>query len=504
MHPLLAALITGLGYMFGAWVGATFTITDSGIAVLWPANAVLLSAFLLLPGSRWWLLATVAFGAELLVSTSAMFPLWAAAGFGVVNVSESALAAFLILRWSGSPFAFDRINNAARFLLFGPLLSSALAAVPGALIYVALQQDGSTYFSHWRLWWFGDALGLLLLTPLLIGIIRFVQGGLPVFKWHRLSEFILLCTMLIVIGPLFLEQSSGRYFEYYLTPVLMLPFGIWAAIRMGVPGAVIVVALVAALAVDSLVSGNYPYAVENPQYAVWLTQELLAIFAIVSVGLAVLLTEIGRQNAEMEKRIEERTESLQTANDALNAANNRLHQLASMDFLTGITNRRYFYENAERILQRCRLEQSTVSVIMFDLDHFKKINDRYGHETGDGVLKSVTAPVVNTLRPLDVFSRTGGEEFLVLLPSVCIEEATRIAERIRHGLEIAEINVGEIRISVTASLGVAQWDGNESLQQLISRVDEAMYEAKHAGKNCVRVAANLVVQQEQQLWEKTQ
>lgn len=488
MHPLIAALIAGLGYMFGAWVGTTYTITDTGIAVLWPANAVLLSAFLLLPRSHWLLLAVVAFCAELIVST-ATFPLWAAAGFGMVNTSESALAAFLILRWSGVPFAFDRINNAGRFLLFGPLLASAVAAVPGALIYVALLQDGNAYLSHWQLWWFGDALGLLLFTPLLIGLIRFLQNGIPTVNWLRLAEFLLLCGILILVGPLFLQQADGSYFEFYLTPVLMLPFGVWAAARMGVPGAVVVVALIAALAVNSLVAGNSAYAASNPQYAVWLTQELLAIVTVVSVGLAVLLAEIRQQNTTLEKRIEERTESLLAANTALNAANDRLQQLASLDFLTGITNRRYFYENAERVLQRCRQEKSTASVIMFDLDHFKHINDQYGHETGDAVLRSITTPVVNTLRPLDLFSRTGGEEFLVLLPSVQLEEATIIAERIRQSLASASITVAATRISVTASVGVAQWDGTESLQRLITRVDVAMYEAKNGGKNCVKVAA---------------
>lgn len=201
MYPLLAALITGLGYFLGAWVGATFTITDSGIAVLWPANAALLSAFLLLPRSQWWLLAIVAFCVELIVSTSAMFPVWAAAGFGAVNVFESVFAAFLILRWSGPSFAFDRVKSAVKFVLCGPLLASSLAAVPGALIYVALQQDSSEFLSHWRLWWFGDALGLLILTPLLIGVIRFVQHGIPAINWSKLAEFLVLSAVLILLGP---------------------------------------------------------------------------------------------------------------------------------------------------------------------------------------------------------------------------------------------------------------------------------------------------------------
>lgn len=488
MHPLIAALITGIGYLAGAWIGSTFTITSTGIAVLWPANAVLLSGFLLRPRTEWWLLALVAFAAEILVS-GARFPIWAAAGFGVVNLFEVVLAAWLILRWSDVPFAFNRINNAARFLLFGPLIASALAALPGALIYVVLQQDSSALLSHWRLWWFGDAIGLLLLTPLIVGLVRFLQNGIPAINWPRLTEFLVLCVALVFVGPVFLRETTGSYFEFYLTPVLVLPFGIWAAGRMGVPGAVLVVVLIAALAVDSLVGGTYPYAATNPQYAVWLTQELLVVVTIVSVGLAVMLAEIRQQSTWLEQRIGERTRSLLISNQALNEANEKLQQLASQDFLTGITNRRYFYENAERVLQRSRQQQTTVSVIMFDLDHFKKINDAYGHEVGDVVLRAATVPVVNALRPLDLFSRTGGEEFLVLLPAVALEEASAIAERVRQAIASAEFQADANRIKVTVSLGVAEWDGSESLQRLISRVDVAMYEAKHAGRNCVRVAS---------------
>lgn len=482
-------LLVGAAYYLFARFGATYTVLDVGISVLWPANAVLLTAFLIFPPRQWPWMALMTLSAELLVGLP-LFPIAASLAFGFINIFEAALAAWLIRRSMTGPFDFDRVASASRFLVFGPLLASCLAGLMGASVYVWLGQNVSSYWSLWRLWWFGDALGLLLMTPLLVALWRFVGRGVPTFRPWRLLELVALWGVLLVVAPMAFQPWSGDVQEFNLTPIVLLPLGIWAAIRFGVLVTVATLVLIAGLAISYLTNDVYPFSSSSPQDAVWLTQEFLAILAMVSIGLSVLLAEIRQQNLELERRIVERTSSLAQANAELNAANERLQTLVSTDFLTGIANRRSFEENGMRIMQQMRRESTPVSAIMFDLDHFKNVNDVLGHDAGDLVLRDIVAPVTSVLRPLDLFCRYGGEEFLVLLPGADLEEAASIAERIRHTIEDLEVQYRQECIRVTVSLGVAQWDGTQNLDELVQSADKALYDAKHSGRNCVRLSDN--------------
>lgn len=488
MSALRNMLLVGVVYYAGAWMGANFTVTASGIAVLWPANAVLLTAFLLLPFRQWPFLAVAALGAELLVSYS-IFPLPAATAFGVINLAESALVAWLVRRVNDRPFAFDQVRSALHFVIAGPLLASSLAGVAGAAIYIWLGRDASTYLSLWRLWWFGDALGLLLLTPLFVSFVRYLQSPLPQPDWIRSAEFVLLLVLLILVAPQALTVADFEgALVFHLTPVMLLAFGIYSAIRFGVNGTVIMVGVTAVMAVRQLMQGDYLYGADSAEHAVWLTQEYLAVFAMVSVGLAILLAEMRHQNRLLESRVQQRTQQLAQTNQALVDTNIRLHDLVATDFLTGISNRRFFTDNAQKILQRLRAANAGAAVIMFDLDNFKQINDVFGHEAGDVVLQGLAEPVKSVIRPGDLFSRFGGEEFIILLPEADQEAAMQIAERIRATLAALQLAFGHEKINVTASFGVARWDGDMTLDALISSADSALYRAKNSGRNCVCLA----------------
>lgn len=486
MNHLFARMsIVGSAYYLMALFGTRFTVADVGISVLWPANAVLLTAFLIFPRRQWPWLALMIMAAELLAGYG-LFALSASAAFGLINIFEAALAALLIRHGTTEQFDFDRIASATRFLLLGPVLASCLAGLMGAGVYVWQGQEGSSFWSLWRLWWFGDALGLLLMTPLFVALWRFMGRSMPAFEPWRLLELAALWALLVLVAPLAFEPWGGDVREFNLTPIVLLPLGIWAAIRFGLLVTVATQVLIAGLAINYLVNEVYPLGSSSPQHAVWLIQEFLAILAIVSIGLSVLLAEIRQQNLELEQRIVERTSSLARANDELNAANERLQTLVSTDFLTGIANRRSFDENGVRILQQMKREGAPVSAIMFDLDHFKKVNDVLGHDAGDLVLRGIIDPVTAVLRPLDLFCRYGGEEFLVLLPGADLQEAAAIAERIRQTIEDLEVQYRQESIRVTVSLGVAQWDGTAYLDDLVHAADKALYEAKHSGRNCVR------------------
>ncbi len=163
-----------------------------------------------------------------------------------------------------------------------------------------------------------------------------------------------------------------------------------------------------------------------------------------------------------------------------------LTRLATTDPLTGIANRRRFFECLELEWSRGRRHSRPLSILMFDLDHFKKINDTHGHAVGDSVLKGLCAEANKILRSEDIFARLGGEEFAVILPEIDRKTAEAVAERLRQGLAAVEVAAPEGVIRCTISIGVIQCRlAQESLDVALKRVDDELYRAKRSGRNLV-------------------
>jgi diguanylate cyclase (GGDEF)-like protein/PAS domain S-box-containing protein len=160
---------------------------------------------------------------------------------------------------------------------------------------------------------------------------------------------------------------------------------------------------------------------------------------------------------------------------------------AATDPLTSLNNRRGFGSLAQRAYEQAARYGHPLSVLMLDIDHFKRVNDEFGHAVGDQVLRSVAYTCLTTLRAVDVVGRYGGEEIAMLLPETDTEQARRVAERLRRILAQTAIATDGGRISITVSLGVATAMHTErpSLEALINRADQALYRAKHAGRNLV-------------------
>jgi diguanylate cyclase (GGDEF)-like protein len=164
-----------------------------------------------------------------------------------------------------------------------------------------------------------------------------------------------------------------------------------------------------------------------------------------------------------------------------------LQRLATTDTLTGILNRRQFFVLGEQEVERSRRYSRELALLLYDIDHFKKVNDTFGHQAGDIVLRELAKLVHAQLRKNDLEGRVGGEEFAILLPETSISEAVVLAERIREIIESVAINIGETSLHITASFGVASVEEADiSLDSVYKRADSALYEAKNAGRNCVR------------------
>lgn len=167
-----------------------------------------------------------------------------------------------------------------------------------------------------------------------------------------------------------------------------------------------------------------------------------------------------------------------------------LIQLARHDPLTGTANRRYFFERAEQEFMRSRRYQAPLSITLIDVDHFKHINDQYGHAAGDEVLKLLSQKISALLREHDLLARIGGEEFAILMPSTGLAGAALMAERLRLAIAEEASAVAGLMLHLRFSAGVTQLkDQDQSIEDCLRRADEAMYKAKQAGRDRVEACA---------------
>ena len=170
----------------------------------------------------------------------------------------------------------------------------------------------------------------------------------------------------------------------------------------------------------------------------------------------------------------------------LRAATRELERLAATDPLTGAFNRRRFLEVGNAELRRSKRYKKTFSVLMLDIDHFKVVNDTYGHSIGDTALKETVTVIQNAMRAQDILGRLGGEEFAVLVPESHAEDAAALAERIRASIAQIVIDTPDEPLSFTMSIGVSEGDNDDdSVDDALTRADKALYDAKEQGRNQV-------------------
>lgn len=179
---------------------------------------------------------------------------------------------------------------------------------------------------------------------------------------------------------------------------------------------------------------------------------------------------------------------LEAVNKELLQVQDELRRQANTDSLTKLPNRRCFFDNLYKEVARYERSKNVFALILVDIDHFKKVNDLFGHTVGDAVLRSFAGLLLQEMREIDVVGRTGGEEFGVLLPDTTLENATVTAERIRQHVFETPMDVGELGVSITFSAGIVTMEKDETADSLYQRADIALYRAKSAGRNRVEIA----------------
>lgn len=238
------------------------------------------------------------------------------------------------------------------------------------------------------------------------------------------------------------------------------------------------VAAIVSIAVAALVATDVPPGETvldgGALVAVWLSRGVGAVLIAACAGGIVWLYPAIRRDARERGRLARESKSYL--------------QAALTDPLTGLQNRRYFDDALSEYMREFSAIGRPLGMMIVDLDHFKSVNDTYGHDNGDLVLRAVSLCLLQHTRYHDVLARIGGEEFAIILPNTDASGLGKIAERIRHAIADLPIVLNETRVHVTASFGTAVWDGKEEAKSLFKRADRNLYAAKSGGRNRVIAA----------------
>ncbi|HOJ63161.1 MAG TPA: diguanylate cyclase [Spirochaetota bacterium] len=193
-----------------------------------------------------------------------------------------------------------------------------------------------------------------------------------------------------------------------------------------------------------------------------------------------------RREELLNKKILERTMEIKAAKEQIEELNKILKYASTHDELTTLYNRAAIFDFLENDINRIKRIKTHISLLMFDIDFFKNINDTYGHTVGDEILRSLSLLIKNHIREIDLMGRYGGEEFLIILPDTNLQEAAIMAERILNLVRCYEFQTSKGPINLTISIGIAEYKEGETIDQFIERVDQKLYEAKNSGRNCIK------------------
>ncbi len=215
--------------------------------------------------------------------------------------------------------------------------------------------------------------------------------------------------------------------------------------------------------------------------------EVLQLFALSATFLQ--FSGLGEYIGGLRDKVKEKNKELEARNGDLTRALQRIEELAMRDELTGVFNRRYLMETIRTEKHRCERTGSAFAICILDVDHFKHVNDTYGHLAGDRVLQTIATTASDALRQTDYFGRYGGEEFALVLTGTRVEGAMITAERVRRRIEALEFPDISADLKVTVSIGIADLRHNEDTELTFKRADDALYRAKEAGRNRCLAAA---------------
>lgn len=326
----------------------------------------------------------------------------------------------------------------------------------------------SLLYESGSVWKAALPLRLSLFCSTLVGLIFLTKVKKPpVYDW---STLLMICSAYVHVFALNhlqpLSQYAGLDYLLVLSIYLLVPIRLRFRLSSSV-----------AFSLGNIAMYSIYFFTQSPPFPLSQLIVIISSFLLAN-GLGVWFS--CQIYSHRRHQYEAQTRSLELRKDLI--------QNALFDQLTGVANRRHFFQVAEEEFERFSRYNRTFSLLMLDLDHFKEVNDKYGHPVGDKVLKELADTILRSKRDNDLFGRLGGEEFALLLPETNLSGATEIAVRLRRACHMLGVP-GHMEIRVTVSIGVTQVRSEDTgFDDVLSRVDETLYQAKNNGRDRVEVA----------------
>jgi integral membrane sensor domain MASE1 len=291
-------------------------VTPENVVVVWLPNAVLLAALLRFRGQRGPLLAALTFTSDVLANL-VPFPWYEAVLLSVVNLLE-VVVTYLLMRHHRASFRLQRVQDLVTFILAGPVFGALMAGLLAALVLQHVGGSTTSYFTLARLWWFGDGLGLLIYTPLLLAFTLRQHQRVRLTRW---DDAALVLTLLLATAVL--SAHGGEIDGVSVTPTLLLPAVAVIAFRFGTRLTTLFVALISLATAMMMTTGLKPFGDVPVHLETVRAQEFILTLCIVGIGFAVLLNELQARERELESRVRQRTRELELSNQLLAALSAR-------------------------------------------------------------------------------------------------------------------------------------------------------------------------------------
>ncbi len=417
----------------------------------WPSAGLTMGALLLVPTRRWgWAVAAIAI-AECISNVIHGHPFSVNIWFVGSNSLEPLIGAALIRRFGQYRGTLVPIRGFLELSVFGALIAPVIG---GAIGSIGSMNAGAMYLDAWPRFAVGDALGVLVVAPVLLTFRRMPNA-------RPMSYAIVPTIMTTIVAAFAIHNWPGGWDT--VTPYLVIPPLIWAALRSGVRGAAWSVFALGQVANLAVANGTEPFvATADTGYTVTLLQAYIGIVASTTLILASASSELkNREAVEAE-----------------------LRRQALHDPLTGLPNRLFLASRLEEEMERASQGQAIAALCVVDIDDFKRVNDSFGHPAGDELLVASAQRLQEALRETDLVARVGGDEFVVLIGDASDETIDAVTARIIERLG-APIIVSGHEVRATVSIGVALVHADDEPDQAFRDADAAMYLAKARGRDRV-------------------